>query len=144
MAEPSAVFTKHFEDTIVRFEKDRHRHKRSALWLKMSATALGATATVLLGWDSPGEFAPLLKNAALMVTALITVVAAYDAFFEPRKLWVRETFVLNSLRDLMREFEIRKAVRDLAPDELALFSDRFHEILRKSLTEWTQDKATNR
>jgi hypothetical protein len=141
MAEPSAVFTDHFTHTIAKFESDRHRHKTLALGLKMAASALGALATVLLGWEAPGDFAPLLKNLALIMTALITVVAAYDAFFEPRKLWVRETFVLNSLRDLNREFEIKKAINDLAPDELAGFSERFHEILRKSLGEWVQDKA---
>jgi hypothetical protein len=106
----------------------------------MSTSVLGAAATVLLGWQDPAALAPYFKNAALIATALITVLAAYDAFFEPRKLWARETFVLNSLLDLRREFEIAKASRELTIEDVGKLSERFHATLQRSLGDWVKDK----
>lgn len=137
---PSAVFARQLGETVANFKKDRDRHKYGALWLKMATSILGAVATVLLGWNSSETLAPHLRNAALASSALITVVAAYDAFFEPRKLWVRETFILNSLRDLVREYEIRTAVSELAPEEVENYSERFHLILNAGLNDWVKDK----
>jgi hypothetical protein len=137
---PVDIFKQHVGEVIDKFAADRKRHKKLALRLKVSTSLLGALATVFLGWEAPGDFAPYLKNAALTATALITVLAAYDAFFEPRKLWVRETLVLNSLQDLRREFQIVTAIDAGATSEVARFSERFHEILGKSLSDWVKDK----
>lgn len=66
--------------------------------------------------------------------------ATYDAFFEPRKLWVRETVVLNSLRDLQRHWEIAAAGGQIGADKVTTYSDDFHKILTASLTDWVNDK----
>ena len=137
---PGIVFGRHLHTAIGDFEKDRDRHKRRALALKLSTSALGAAATILLGWQNPGGLANTFKNAALILTSLVTLFAAYDAFFEPRKLWVRETFVLNSLRDLRRQWEIAVATGHAGPEQVVAFSDAFHAILTKSLNEWITGK----
>lgn len=141
MSDPSAVFAAHLASTIGRFSDDRARHKRTALSLKMSTSGLGALATVFLGWHA-SPYADLLKDGALVLTASITLLAAYDAFFEPRKLWVRDTMVLNSLMDLQREWELRAAGAPLPPEAVMTFSTRFHDILKKSLKEWTDAKQS--
>jgi hypothetical protein len=138
--DPQSVFLGHLDDTIERYGRDRNRHKRRALVLKMSTSALGAGATVLLGWQDPGSYAVVLKNAALVLTSLVTLFAAYDAFFEPRKLWVRETYIFNSLRDLKREWEVDAAAGHGDPAKAAEYSKRFHDILAESLKEWMDGK----
>jgi hypothetical protein len=138
-----AVFVRHLDEAIVRYESDRVRHKKLALWLKVSTSALGAGATVLLGWQDPGVLATSLKNGALVLTSLVTLFAAYDAFFDPRKLWVRETFVFNSLRDLKRNWEIAYATGQTGPDSVMDYSDRFHKILTQSLNEWVTSKQSS-
>ena len=140
--DPKTVFAGHLTDAIARFEADRNRHKRLALVLKMATSALGATAAVLLGWQDPGAWANSLKNAALVATTLVTLFAAYDAFFEPRQLWVQETLVLNSLRDLKRHWEIATASAEPDPPTVAAYSDRLHEVLTKSLKDWVDGKRT--
>jgi predicted membrane chloride channel (bestrophin family) len=134
------MFVRQLDEAIEQYSRDRNRHKRGALWLKLSTSALGAVVTVLLGWQDPGGYAVALKNGALILSAFITLVAAYDAFFEPRKLWVRETLVLNSLRDVKREWEIVAATKDIGVSDVAAYSGRFLEILKRSLAEWVDGK----
>jgi hypothetical protein len=126
-ATPQSVFVRHLNDTIDRFRFQRARHKYTALFLKISTAALGAGATILLGWQDPSDPATL-KNVALVLTSLVTLFATYDAFFEPRKLWVRETVVLNSLRDLQRHWEIAAAGGQIGADKVTTYSDDFHKI----------------
>jgi hypothetical protein len=135
--DPKAIFDDQLNTLTAQYDRDRSRHKRRALALKISTSALGAGSTVLLGWQNPGSYAVAMKNGALVFSALITLLAAYDAFFEPRKLWVRETFVLNSLKDLKREWDIATALRPTAvAEDVTTYSGRFNGILSKSLDEW--------
>jgi len=137
--DPKSLLDNQLKAVTEKYDSDRSRHKRLALWLKMSTSALGALSTVLLGWQNAGVYTVALKNLALMSSALITVVAAYDAFFDPRKLWVRETFVLNSLKDLKREWDLATAMRPTATaEDVTTYSNRFNGILAKSLEEWVK------
>jgi hypothetical protein len=137
--DPKSVFDDQLETITAQFNRDRGRHKRRALVLKMSTSALGAGSTILLGWQNPGGYAGALKNGALVLSALITLLAAYDAFFEPRRLWVRETFVLNSLKDLKREWDLGMATKPTATaEDVTTYSNKFNGILTESLEEWVK------
>jgi hypothetical protein len=125
------------------FEKERDKHKSRGLLLKLSTAGLAAIATVLLGWQEAPAFATSFKNLALVANALITLLAAYEAFFEPRKLWVRETAVLNKLKDVRRELEVELAEGDPSPARLHSYVDRVTEILKSSLDSWLKDKSAN-
>ena len=65
------------------------------------------------------SLATLFKNMALVANALITLFAAYEAFFEPKRLWVRETAVLNALQDVRRDLEIELAEETFYPSASA-------------------------
>lgn len=134
-------FAHQLEATIERYGGDRKRHKYTALALKISTALFGAISTVLLGWQHP-ESPDALKNAALILTSLVTLFATYDAFFEPRKLWVRETVAVNSLRDLQLRWQLAVAAGQGAANPVPVFSDEFQIILTKSLNEWAADKKT--
>lgn len=139
---PQEVFTRQLNDVIDKYGADRRRHKLIALILKVSTSALGAVATILLGWQNPGDAADAMKNGALVLTSLVTLFAAYDAFFEPRKLWVRETSALNSMKDLRRRWEIAVATGQGGADGVKEYSDAFQAILARSLKEWVDGKQT--
>jgi hypothetical protein len=136
---PEAVFAGQLVGLIERYAKDRRRHKRVALALRIAIATSGAAATVLLGWQSPPSEV-WFKNIALLFTSAVTLVGAYDAFFEPRKLWVRDTVVLNSLRDLQRRWEIESVTGAMATARVKEYSQTLEEILGKSLNEWVDSK----
>lgn len=124
------------------FKSDRDRHKFTGLWIKLSTAILAAVATVLLGWQDVSA-SKWPQNIALVLSASISVIAAYEVFFEPRKLWVRETFVLSTLKDIERDLEFEVAgpveISDEKVDEL---KNRIDDVLKQSLDEWLKDKRT--
>lgn len=128
-------------DTVLKgFSEDQKRHKWRAVILKGITVSMAGLITVLLGWKVTSEAVPpILANVALVLGALITVVSAYEAFFDPRSLWIRETIVVSRLRDLQREFAYAAAGAagaQLDTATLDLFKAKLDAIMDKSLQIW--------
>jgi len=137
----SSALQKQLTDLINHFTRQRDKHKYRALYLKLATAALAALATVLLGWQGAPALATPFKNLALVANALITVFAAYEAFFEPRKLWVRETAVLNALKDVQRDLDVELAGGDLPAERLHSYQERVNGTLQASMDAWLKDKT---
>ena len=71
-----------------RFESTRERDKHKAIRVQMATVTLSATITVLLGIRVGSRVEPFLADAALSLGALLTVLAAYSAFYNHRGLYV--------------------------------------------------------
>src|SRR5947209_10478003 len=92
------------DSQVKRFGDDSSRHKRAALRLKMASVVLAALITILLGLKLNNEaIKDQLSNVALVFGGFITIFSAYEAFFEPRALWIRETIICVRLKDLQRD-----------------------------------------
>ena len=138
--ERQAWFRKELDGLITTFRRDRQRHKRLAVVLKAITVSMAGLVTILLGWKATADVSPpVLANLALVLGALITVVSAYEAFFDPRALWLRETLVYSRLKDLKRTFEYAAAgAGDEGLDERALVGHKqqLDAIMQDSLTSW--------
>jgi len=133
---------KELEKLISIFKSDRDRHKKNALRVKLSTAVLAASATILLGWQG-SPFQEFLKNIALVLNATITLFAAYEVFFEPRKLWVRETIIFSKLKDIERDLKYDLAKDPSLPeDKLSAYKQKIDEALTESLDEWVKDKTS--
>jgi Protein of unknown function (DUF4231) len=142
-AKRKAKFEEHLAEIVQAFAKECHNNKKVALRLKISSVFLSAIVTVCLGLKlGVTSWQTWLSNLALGLSALITVVGAYEAFFDPRAIWIRETIVYTKLRNLKREFEFWAAGCDgdtLEPAEaerLDRFKDQLDQILIESLKNW--------
>jgi hypothetical protein len=69
----------------------RRREKDKAFVLRMASVVLAGAITVLLGLSIRSEWASWASNIALVLGASITVLNAFDAYFDHRSLWVRGT-----------------------------------------------------
>jgi hypothetical protein len=83
--------------------------KRKAFGLQMATVTLSATITVLLGLRTSATTRTLLLNIALGLGALITVLAAAEAFFTHRRLWVLRTATVRRLEALSRHVDFHGA-----------------------------------
>jgi hypothetical protein len=137
------VFQKQLKELIDRFARERDKHKFRGLTLKLATAALAASAMVLLGWQGASSMDTLFKNLALAANALITLCAAYEAFFEPKKVWVRETAVLNALRDVQRNLDVEMAGGDLPADRIQSYQEQVDTTLKTSLDAWLKEKTAN-
>jgi hypothetical protein len=151
-AKQKMKFEEHLKEITDGFGKECHNNKKVALRLRISSVLLSAIVTVCLGlklaknWD--GWQIPL-TNVALFLSAIITVLGAYEAFFDPRAIWIRETIVYTKLRNLKREFEFWAAGCDaetLEPADakkLEAFKQKLDQILVESLKNWMKIRGAS-
>ncbi|MGD0930609.1 MAG: DUF4231 domain-containing protein [Candidatus Korobacteraceae bacterium] len=133
---------------VDRYKNDSARYKKEAFYLKITSVFLAAIITVLLGLkiktDSVRE---VLVNVSLVLSAVISVLSAYEAFFDPRSLWVRETVTFARIKDLQRDFLFwknglgRNKDDDIDPEDidqevLEIFKRRLDFILQDTLKYW--------
>jgi uncharacterized protein DUF4231 len=116
------------------FEAARKLNKRRALAFKLSITGLGSLTTVVLGFQSAWE-RELLHNVALVLSAIVTLLSAWDSFFNHRALWVRYTTTASELKALRAQLAYITAAND--PDSAALdhLFTEFQTVL-KTTNEW--------
>jgi len=132
------------EKQIKKFGKRRKRDKRKAFGLKVSTVVLSATITVLLGLRNFSHDAEaVFANIALGLGALVTVLAAIDAFFTHRGLWILRTKTVRQLEAISSDLEYYKC--GLTGEPEAAQVDKFHERLclaiKQDLEAWDKLRA---
>lgn len=125
---------------VGRYARECVRHKNKALALKIASVLLATSITILLGLKFPDtQLRAELSDIALVLGGLITVLSAYEAFFDPRSLWVRETVTFARLKDLQRDLRFWAAGledEEADPKELERYKRRLDRILEESLRYW--------
>jgi hypothetical protein len=89
-AERLVWLQKEIDDLVSRYQREAVRFKKEAIVLRITSVLLAALITVLLGLKLREGLTNVFANVALFLGAAITVLGAYEAFFDPRALWVRE------------------------------------------------------
>jgi hypothetical protein len=127
-----------------RFAHRRRRDKRKAFALQMSTVVFSASITVLLGLQVGPRTQSTFKNIALVLGALVTVLAAMEAFFNHRGLWIGRTVTVRRLEDLRRHLEYRLAGLDgtrLEPKLADSFLAKLDEIIAEDQRAWMRLRA---
>ena len=131
---------KEVEDLVHRYQRDSSIYKKQALRLRITSVFLAAIITVLLGLKlKNASLAEALSNVALVLSAAITVLSAYEAFNDPRALWVRETVTFARLKDLQRDLRFWAKGQDpeaINAEELDRFKVKLDSILQDTLKYW--------
>ncbi|MEO6330724.1 MAG: SLATT domain-containing protein [Ginsengibacter sp.] len=125
---------------VTRYKAESGRYKKIAFRLKIVSVLLAALITIFLGLKIQRPYlATILSDASLVLGASITVLSAYEAFFDPRALWVRETVTFARLKDLQRDicfWEAGQDPQDINIDELNRFKSRLDQILEDTIKYW--------
>ena len=139
-AEVTTTLSREIDAQVARFTHRRRRDKRKAFALKLGAAALGALVTILLGVRTAGTTEVLLKNTALVASALVTVLNAWDAFYDHRALWVKRTQTASRLQRLQRSFRLAYARSEGALDGPSVdeFASQLDQIIDDDLASWIQ------
>jgi hypothetical protein len=129
------------DSTIHAFEERRLYHKKRAFLFKIFGTGFSAVTTVLLGLQGLGTGALLaVKNIALFLSAGVTVISAWDTFFNHRELWVRYTASFRRLTELQTDmdFILSEGSQVDKEAELEKLYVRFQAIVQETHTSWLQ------
>lgn len=127
------------------YRRRRKRDKRKAFVLQMATVTLSATITVLLGLRTAGTAQQRLADIALALGAIITVLAAAEAFFTHRGLWILRTYTVRRLETLARHLDYqlsRLSGQPLEPTVLDRYATELNDILNEDYSRWQQLRAT--
>jgi uncharacterized membrane protein len=135
---------KRLQQEIDSFRKRRTSNRAKAFLVKIITVALGALATVALGVKSylPPKYEPWLSALALCVTAVIPIVATWEAFFDHRWLWIQYTATLGMLYSLSDELEYAMATgSQLSQQKLDDLYARLQTALVSTNTSWAEKRS---
>ncbi|QKV75213.1 DUF4231 domain-containing protein [Amycolatopsis sp. Hca4] len=133
--EPSgelAFLRTELDQQLHRYTKRRKRDKRKAFALRLSTVLLSATISVLLGLRNFDGYTDLFANIALGLGALITVLAAADAFFSHRELWILRTQTVRDLENISRDLRYCMS-KDRSPEERKQDVERIYGELNRAI-----------
>lgn len=109
--------------------------------LKLLITGLSALTTVLLGLKGFGELVgTVLQNVALVTSALVSLFAAWDAFFNYRATWLRFQATLGQLKELEKDLRYQTAEGGQPLDDAKLdeLYGRYRLIMSEHNASWLQ------
>lgn len=117
----------------------RDLDRRKAFGLQMATVSLSAVITVLLGVRGADPIRDWLADGALTLGALVTVLAAWSAFYSHRELWLQRSDTVHRLEALARDIEFYRAgPAGQEPESAAAarFMDEYRRIADLDHEDW--------
>ncbi len=109
------------------------RAKAAVVW---TAAANGAIA--LLGGVTALLNAPWIGLISTGIAGAVGVVAAWDAHFRHRQLWIQRSLVLGDLQTLKRNVELARAVNEDRNDIAHWCMSGLNSVLADDRTAWAE------
>lgn len=134
----------HIDERITGFTKRRNDNKHKAQNFHVLVTFLGTLGTVVLGldfvkYDCLSFLQDNTKNIALIISAGVTVVSAYNMFFDHKGLWVNYTTTRNDLYALKFDIDFYlQGNKELEINTVIQFKDRYNDILDRANQKWSK------
>lgn len=131
------------DERISTFTSKRKDNKYKARNFYVSTTVLAAISTIILGLDFANiEWLTfnddIAKNIALILSALITIVSAYDSFFDHKSLWVNFTKAKSNLSSLKFELDYYlEGNTNIEKKDIDGFKAKYHEIINEVGKKWS-------
>lgn len=130
-------------ENIEGFRRSATNNKRRALIARIVIASLGAATTLLLGLKSNPIFTVHengFSSAALLFSALIPVLVAWDTFFDHRWLWVRFTAALTSLFKIRDDLNYSEANKELTQKVLDGLYEQLRETVDRTSSSWLEKR----
>jgi hypothetical protein len=112
----------------------------------MIVVALGTMTTLLLGLKTSPIFDWQQQNyiaaVALVLSALIPIFSAWDAFFDYRWLWIRFATAQEALDRILNDMEYASKNGELSSQELDDFHQQFRSTLQETNSEWKAHRTS--
>jgi hypothetical protein len=115
--EAITLFRNLLTENIEGFRQSADKNRRRALIAKIITASLAAATTLLLGLKSNPIFTEhenAFSSAALVFSAFVPVLVAWDSFFDHRWLWVRFTAAVTSLFKISDDLNYSEAKKELS------------------------------
>jgi len=119
----------------------RISYRNKAFSIFIWATVLSGITTVLLGVNADNLKEPF-RISALILTACLTVINAYNTFLGHKELWITNNVAHNRLLEL--DFNIgyfEKGNNDITTAQVEGFKKSYQEILNELNASWQKNRS---
>ena len=132
--------TRELNKEMARFDDSATRNRIYARNYMVWGTVCSTLTTILLGWQGVSDtYTPHVKNTALILSAGVTILSAFNAFYNHRQLWLRYTVTWAQLRSIEKDLPFllvgSPSDKDQRLDEL---HKRFRAILDETDASWLE------
>ena len=126
------------------FDSSRQFYRRGFFYFTLGTAILSAMTTVLIGMSKIYSSQAWMSALALVTSAGITVISAWDGFFRHKDLWVQKTDSWMSLQNLQSnlQFAKLKAGGSLSSEQVDEFFKRFEKIVMAEHELWKRVRST--
>jgi hypothetical protein len=131
MSERAKLLTERLERHIERYKANRNISRRASSLIRLLAILISGTVTVVLGVKGYFPRADLfLSVSAIIGSALLTALTAWEAFADYGAVWVRRMRIVNGLCQIRDELSFLTAGgRNLSEEEEVRIFDRMQLVL---------------
>lgn len=127
------------KEAIQRLSAYRRGNKKKAMFVVILSASISASTTVAIGlaavWSSGSEF---FQGSALLLSASLTVLTAWDGLFNHKRLWLLQAGVVNSLYRIqtdVRHLEATDPGNQKAVNELY---EKYKSAFAEYNSQWTE------
>ena len=129
-------------EQVAAFDSSRQYFRKQQFRFAMATASLSSATTVLIAAEKMLKW-EWLALIALMCSAAITVLAAYDQFLRSRDLWVHKTDTWMALQNLQANLEYAKArTGRFSQKEIDKFYEQFDKVLMAEHDAWKKVRAS--
>lgn len=118
------------QEALNNANKRRKKHKWFSVLIRLVTSVCTVGVPVLLGWNPNGG--DLVRNVAICMGGLATILLGYEAFYGHKELWVINTLAATKLSNLKSYFDYLKSGD---PNKIAEKLDELQVRLTEILSE---------
>jgi len=127
------VLKQDLKNAISRNTAYRRENKKKAEKVVVVSAGLSAVTTLTIALSSIFEsMSPLFQTIALLVSGSLTVVTAWDGFYNHKRLWLLQADILNKLYEIDTEIRHHEAnntiTQEIVNTLFARYQSAFHEF----------------
>ena len=133
------------DKAIDRLSQYRRSNKKKAEFVVVSSAAISAATTIAIGLTSLiSSWSVVFQSLALMLSASLTILTAWDGLYNHKRLWLIQAGVLNSLYRIqadIRHLEKCDPIDQEAVNELYL---RYQAAFDEYNSQWSEMRTDER
>ncbi|MFS0519086.1 SLATT domain-containing protein [Nostoc sp. UIC 10607] len=123
------------------FKERSDENRINAIKIKLISLSVASLTTILLGLNGLNTSNKIvLQNVAFTLSAVTSLLTAWDTFFNYRGLWIVYTNTLNKLHELKDKLEYLGTgeIEPNSQEDLDNLYQQYQSILNETNTTWTE------
>jgi hypothetical protein len=129
--------------SIIKLSHRKDSDKKKTTIIITLVSVGSSITTVLIGLSSYfSDISVIFNITALVVSASVTVLSAWDKLFNHKRLWIMQAEALNAFKELDDDIKHLEATNSLSEEALNICYLRYKKIYSKWNSTWMDLRLT--